>query len=141
MTAAPDTYLVRMQRVLDHIDRHLDGTLDLETISGVAAFSKFHFHRLFAAIFGLSVHRYVQLARMKRASYQLAFRNSQSIMDVALDPVTTRRTPLPAPFGKGWGNRPRHFARPRTGSRGFRPSHPSTLPGASSCRLSSARTM
>ena len=85
MTAAPDTYLVRMQRVLDHIDRHLDGNLDLETMSRVAAFSKFHFHRLFAAIFGLSVHRYVQLARMKRASYQLAFRDSQSVTDVALD--------------------------------------------------------
>jgi AraC family transcriptional regulator len=33
-----------MRRVLDHIDRHLDRDLDLQTVSGVAAFSKFHFH-------------------------------------------------------------------------------------------------
>ena len=85
MKAVPDHYHVRMQRVLDYIDRHLDGNLDLETMSQVAAFSKFHFHRLFAATFGLSVHRYVQLARMKRASYQLAFRDGQSVTDVALD--------------------------------------------------------
>jgi len=85
MKAVPDNYLVRMRRVLDYIDRHLDGNLDLETLSRVAAFSKFHFHRLFAASFGLSLHRYVQLARMKRASYQLAFRDAQSVTDVALD--------------------------------------------------------
>jgi len=85
MNAVRDNYLIRMQRVLDYIDQHLDGDLDLETMSGVAAFSKFHFHRLFAAIFDLSVHRYVQLARMKRASYQLAFRDNLSVTDVALD--------------------------------------------------------
>ena len=62
MKAALQNYQSRMRRVLDHIDRHLDSDLDLETASGVAAFSKFHFHRQFTATFGLSVHRYVQLA-------------------------------------------------------------------------------
>jgi len=66
MTAALHTYQGRMRRVLDHIDRHLDGDLDLDTLSGVAAFSKFHFHRQFTATFGLSVHRYVQLANGSR---------------------------------------------------------------------------
>ena len=68
MTAALDHYHARMQRVLDHIDRHLDGDLDLNAVSGVAAFSKFHFHRQFKATFGVSLHRYVQLARLRRAS-------------------------------------------------------------------------
>ena len=62
MKEALQDYLGRMRRVLDYIDRHLDSDLDLETVSGVAAFSKFHFHRQFTATFGLSVHRYVQLA-------------------------------------------------------------------------------
>src|SRR5450755_248658 len=65
MKAALQNYHARMQRVLDYIDRHLDGDLDLETVSRVAAFSKFHFHRQFTATFGLSVHRYVQLARIR----------------------------------------------------------------------------
>lgn len=68
MKAAIRNYQGRMQRVLDHIDQHLDCKLDSGTISSVAAFSKYHFHRQFTATFGLSVHRYVQLARMKRAS-------------------------------------------------------------------------
>lgn len=85
MTAALRNYHGRMQRVLDHIDRHLDGDLDLEAVSRVAAFSKFHFHRQFTATFGLSVHRYVQLARMKRASHQLASGDADSVTEIAMD--------------------------------------------------------
>jgi len=73
-----------MGRVLDHIDTHLDGDLGTETLAGVAAFSPFHFHRQFAELFGISVHRYVQLARLKRASLALAYRKD-SVLDVALD--------------------------------------------------------
>ena len=65
MKAALRNYQARMRRVLDYIDRHLDSDLELETVSGVAAFSKFHFHRQFTATFGLSVHRYVQLASLR----------------------------------------------------------------------------
>jgi ferric-dicitrate binding protein FerR (iron transport regulator) len=50
MKAALQNYQARMRRVLDHIDRHLDGDLDLETVSGIAAFSKFHFDDVTGAI-------------------------------------------------------------------------------------------
>lgn len=85
MTTALRNYDARMQRVLDYIEQHLDGDLDLDELSSVAAFSKFHFHRQFTATFGLSVHRYVQLARMKRASYQLAYRDVFSVTEIAMD--------------------------------------------------------
>ncbi|QQR37724.1 AraC family transcriptional regulator [Devosia oryziradicis] len=74
-----------MQRVLDHIDQHLDGDLDLETTSRVAAFSKFHFHRQFAATFELSLHRYVQLARLKRAAGRLTATAGMSVTDIAME--------------------------------------------------------
>jgi hypothetical protein len=38
MKAALQNYHARMQRVLDHIDQHLDGDLDLDTVSGIAPF-------------------------------------------------------------------------------------------------------
>ena len=88
MKTALQNYQARMRRVLDYIDRHLDRDLDLETVSGVAAFSKFHFHRQFTATFGLSVHRYVQSARLKRASHQLAY-NDAELTNLATAP--TRR--------------------------------------------------
>lgn len=83
--AALETYRARMQRVLNHIDRHLEDELGLAVLADVAAFSKHHFHRQFVAAFGITPHRYVQLARMKRASYRLAFRDDASITEVALD--------------------------------------------------------
>jgi AraC family transcriptional regulator len=76
--AARERYHARMQRVLNYIDQHIDEDLGLEILSGVAAFSKHHFHRQFMAIFGISVHRYVQSVRMNRASYRLAFRDGDA---------------------------------------------------------------
>ncbi len=81
---ALQAYHGRMRRVLDHIDAHLDADLSVEALSGVAAFSRFHFHRQFSALFGLSVGRYVQQARLKRAAQRLAFR-TDPITQIALD--------------------------------------------------------
>jgi AraC family transcriptional regulator len=84
MPDARQTYLARMGRVLDHVDAQLDADLSVEALAGVAAFSPFHFHRQFAELFGISVHRYVQLARLKRASFALAYRED-AVLDIALD--------------------------------------------------------
>ena len=83
--AALECYHARMQRVLVFIDQHLDGDLSLVPLSSVAAFSVYHFHRQFGATFGIPVYRYVQLARMRRASYQLAFRNDANVTEIAMD--------------------------------------------------------
>ena len=111
MKAALQNYQARMRRVLDHIDRHLDSDLDLETVSGVAAFSKFHFHRQFTATFGLSVHRYVQLARMKRASHQLAYMDAQSVTDIAMDAGYDAPDAFARAFRQRFGQSPSSFRR------------------------------
>lgn len=74
-----------MQRVLAFIDGHLDQDLSLEQLSGVAAFSKFHFQRQFTELFGMSPAQYVQLLRLKRASGRLAFPKGPPVTEVALD--------------------------------------------------------
>ena len=109
MKAALENYHARMQRVLDHIDQHLDGNLELEAVSSVAAFSKYHFHRQFAATFGLSVHRYVQLARMKRASYRLAYRDAQSVTDIAMDAGYDAPDAFARVFRQRFGQSPSSF--------------------------------
>ena len=109
MKAALQNYQARMRRVLDDIDRHLDGDLDLETVSGVAAFSKFHFHRQFTATFGLSVHRYVQLARMKRASYRLAYEDAESVTEIAMDAGYDAPDAFARAFRQRFGQSPSSF--------------------------------
>ena len=109
MKAALENYHGRMQRVLDYIDQHLGDDLDLEAVSGVAAFSKYHFHRQFTAIFGLSVHRYVQLVRMKRASYRLAYRDAQTITDIAMDAGYDAPDAFARAFRQRFGQSPSSF--------------------------------
>ena len=109
MKAALANYHARMRRVLDHIDRHLDGDLDLETVCAVAAFSKYHFHRQFTATFGVSMHRYVQLARMKRASHRLAFRDADSVTDIAMDAGYDAPDAFARAFRQRFGQSPSSF--------------------------------
>ncbi|MFJ6324676.1 MULTISPECIES: GyrI-like domain-containing protein [unclassified Rhizobium] len=109
MKTAFQNYHARMQRVLDHIDRHLDSNLDLEMVSRVAAFSKFHFHRQFTAILGLSVHRYVQLVRLKRAAHQLASKNVPSVTDIAMDAGYDAPDAFARAFRQRFGQSPSSF--------------------------------
>jgi len=86
-TAARQRYLARFHQVIAYIDEQgqQDNNLTLEHLSQVAASSKFHFQRQFSAQFGISVAHYIQLGRLKRAGYLLAFRSQKSVLDVALD--------------------------------------------------------
>jgi AraC family transcriptional regulator len=77
-------YRSRFRRVLDYLDRHLERGPSVEELSAVAAFSKYHFHRQFCGLFGVGVYEYVQLGRLKRASYRLAFRRPGKTIDIAL---------------------------------------------------------
>jgi AraC family transcriptional regulator len=78
-------YQARLLAVLEYIDAHLHEDLDIERLSSVAAFSTYHFHRQFRQLFGVSVMKYVQLRRLKRAAYQLAFRPDRPVLEIALD--------------------------------------------------------
>lgn len=73
----------RIVRVCEYIQQHLDDPLTPEQLADIAACSRFHFHRLFVAHVGMSTTRYLQLAKLKRASYQLAF-EPLKIIDIAL---------------------------------------------------------
>ena len=109
MTQSLDHYHARMIRVLDHIDAHLDDELDLDRLSSVAAFSKFHFHRQFRALFGLPVHLYVQLVRMKRASWRLAFRDGESVTGIAMDARYEAPDAFARAFRQRFGQSPSAF--------------------------------
>ncbi len=78
-------YRQRFEKVAAYIDACPDGDLSLDSLSALAAMSRFHFHRQFASVFGLSLHQYVLQSRLRRAGSQLAFRTSLSVTRIALD--------------------------------------------------------
>ncbi len=80
-----EEYVARLNRVLDYIDNHLDEGLSLDVLAGVAAFSPFHFHRVFYSVVGETVNEYVRRIRLESAANQLLFRPKKSITEIALD--------------------------------------------------------
>jgi AraC family transcriptional regulator len=83
--ASRQEYAQRLNRVLDHIDRHLDVPLDLATLAGVAHFSPFHFHRLFASWMGETLGDYLRGRRLDVGALRLAHRPEQPVLDIALE--------------------------------------------------------
>ena len=79
-----ERYQQRFSRVLAHIECNSEEPLSLDHLSAIAAFSRYHFHRQFSGFLGISVYKYVQFMRMRRASWRLAFRPGLSVNDVAL---------------------------------------------------------
>lgn len=71
-------------RVLDYIDRHLGAELKLETLAGVAHFSPWHFHRLFAALVGETLADHVRRRRLETAAGLLLSR-CRKVSDIALE--------------------------------------------------------
>jgi AraC-like DNA-binding protein len=67
VTRAPGDVLVHLRRARDHVDRHYAEPLDLEVMASAAGLSKFHFHRLFAATYGITPAAYVSQRRVERA--------------------------------------------------------------------------
>jgi len=104
-----DTYHSRFRKVLEYIDSHLDDDLTVDRLSGVAAFSKHHFRRQFSELFGISVYKYVQLNRLKRASYQLAFRDHMQIIDISLASGYENHESFCRAFKKSIGQTPSEF--------------------------------
>jgi len=102
-------YHLRFRKVLEYIDEHLEDELSLEVLSGVAAFSKYHFHRQFSGLFGLGVHKYVQLVRLRRAARQLAFQSELRIIDIALSSGYESHEAFARAFKKAVGQTPSEF--------------------------------
>ena len=77
-------YTKRFNAVLAYIQANLEGDLSVNTLSRVANFSAFHFHRQFTAFVGVPVSRYVQLMRLRRAAHSLATAADYSVLEAAL---------------------------------------------------------
>ncbi|WP_027627494.1 AraC family transcriptional regulator [Ruminiclostridium cellobioparum] len=64
-------YYIRINRVIDYIENNLGSELNLETLSKVACFSAYHFHRLFRSITGETLAVYVKKRRIIAAANRI----------------------------------------------------------------------
>ena len=70
-------------RAVRLIERDPSATLALDVLAREAKLSRFHFVRAFARVTGLTPHRYVLRARLRRAAVRLATSDAR-VVDVAM---------------------------------------------------------
>ncbi len=72
----------RMAQVVDFVETHLGADLDLASLAGIAALSRYHFARRFRETVGVSPHAYVISRRIERARMMLT-QEGHSLAEVA----------------------------------------------------------
>ena len=113
MSQHASRYEKRINRVCDHIYENLDGDLSLQALSEAAAFSPFHFHRVFSSVTGLTVSKFIQLARLRRASYRVAFKPEITVTEIAFEAGFESLEAFSRAFKREIGQTPSQFrARP-----------------------------
>jgi len=109
MTRTQREYIHRINRVMDYIDMHLGDPLPLETLAEVAAFSKYHFHRIFYALRGETPGQYIQRLRLNRAARLLLGNRDAPVTEVALDSGFTDGAAFSRAFRLAYGTSPSAF--------------------------------
>lgn len=102
-------YQRRIGRVVETIEANLDGDLSAEQLAQVAAFSPFHFHRVFRGMVGESVKQHVKRLRMERAAFQLNYAQ-EAVTNVALEAGYDSHEAFTRAFHKHFGCAPRDYA-------------------------------
>lgn len=69
--------------VIAYVESHLNEHLNLETVAKEAHYSKYHLHRMFTAITGITLHDYIRRRQLTEAAKHLVF-SRKSILDIAL---------------------------------------------------------
>lgn len=78
------TYVERVNRAIDHIVKHLDEPLRLQSLARAARLSPFHFHRVFQALVGATPAEFVKRLRLEMTLRHMAHARPPSLTSVAL---------------------------------------------------------
>lgn len=78
-TQAIDT----IEQAINFIENNLEEKLDLETVAHALHYSKYHLHRMFTEIVGMTIHDYVLRRQLTEGAKFLVF-SRRSIMDIAI---------------------------------------------------------
>jgi AraC family transcriptional regulator len=98
-------YFERIVRTLVYIQRHLDDELELENVASVAAFSQFHFYRIFRGLVGESLKEYIRRLRLERAALALK-QHDGPITEIALSAGFETHEAFTRAFGAMFGVSP-----------------------------------
>jgi AraC family transcriptional regulator len=100
-----------LERVLRHIEAHLDAPLSVASLAEIAGLSPFHFSRLFTSQVGESVMSHVRRKRLQFAARQLSGENPPDLVQLAFDCGFESQEAFTRAFKAGLGVSPGRFKR------------------------------
>jgi AraC family transcriptional regulator len=118
--AMPNDTERRMMRVIDHIHDNPAGDLSLDALADVAAFSRFHWHRIYRAVTGETVAQTVRRMRLHRGAVALVH-STDAVPRIAVQVGYADVTTFTRAFSDAYGMPPQAF-RDRGELRPFPPS-------------------
>ncbi len=78
-------YISRINRVIDYIYANIDKDFSLKSLAEIACFSPYHFHRVFKAVSGETLHQFTQRVRVEKSAAQLINSPQKSVTEIALN--------------------------------------------------------
>ena len=99
-------YSERIVRTLVYVQQHLDDEIGLDGAAAVAAFSAFHFHRVFRGLVGETLKEHVRRLRLERAARKLKQRPGEPIVQIALEAGFETHESFTRAFGAMFGVSP-----------------------------------
>jgi len=78
-------YYFRINKSIDYIKENLQEELSLEKLASYSSFSKFHYHRIFKSVTGITLNDFIKNAKIERALFFLMNNPSKTISEIASD--------------------------------------------------------
>jgi AraC family transcriptional regulator len=109
-TGTVNDHRERLNRVLVHIQENIDRPLSLAPLAAVANFSPFHFHRIFSAYIGESLHEHIRRVRLEKAAQKLSL-SPGPITEIALAAGYETPAAFTKAFKQFFGKNPTEFTK------------------------------
>lgn len=98
-----EEYISRINKVQDYIEANIGDELPLAVLSNVANFSQYHFHRIFCAIVGEPLSKYIQRIRLEKAAISISANPRVTIAQIALKYGFSNQASFSRAFRKHFG--------------------------------------
>jgi len=102
-------YVARINRSIDYVVAHLHEPLPLEVVAKAAAFSPFHFHRVFKLVMDETLAHFVKRLRLERAVTLMSRADPPPLTRIALDCGFASSSDFSRSFKKHYGTSPSAF--------------------------------
>jgi len=99
-----------VQRAVDYVEQRLTDPIHTEDVARAAAFSPYHFHRIFQAVTGESVTEYIRRRRLAEAAAEL-IGSRRRIVEVAVSYQFESQASFTKAFGRLYGMTPAAYRR------------------------------